>query len=59
MDTGLILAGFPQATEYGGIFDVTTLLAPMTEPSPIVTPGSIVTLSPIQTLSPMIIVPFE
>ena len=38
--------GLPAAKERGGMSLVTTLTAPITEPSPIVTPGQTTTLAP-------------
>lgn len=47
----MTLQGLPNARELGGMSLVTTLPAPMTEPSPIVTPGRTTTFAAIQTLS--------
>ena len=51
----IILAGFPAVMEYGGIFFVTTELAPIMEPSLIVTPESIFASLPIHTSFPIFI----
>src|ERR1700682_2161304 len=42
-------AGFPAATEFGGMFAVTTLPAPITAPSPISTPLRIIQRVPTKT----------
>lgn len=42
---------------YGGIFEPTTELAPITAPSPIWTPGNIVTFWPIHTSLPIAVSP--
>lgn len=55
----MILAGLPQATQYGGMSFVTTELAPIMLPSPMVTPGRTVTFSPSQTFLHILIGPFE
>ena len=47
------LHGFPAATQNGGMFFVTTLPAPIVQPSPISTPGSIIAPAPIQQFAPM------
>ena len=44
-------AGFPTATEFGGIERVTTAPAPMIEFSPMLTPGQTTTEPPSHTLS--------
>lgn len=54
-----ILAGFPTATQYGGISLVTTEFAPTIAPVPIFTFGKMVALSPIHTLSPITTEPLE
>src|SRR5690349_4044881 len=46
-------AGTPAATENGGMSDVTTEFAPMTQRSPIVTPVVTTTFTPHHTLSPI------
>ena len=46
--------GLPAATTPAGISLVTTLPAPMMQPSPMVTPISTVTFAPSHTLSPMV-----
>lgn len=45
--------GFPTASEFSGISFVTTLPAPITEPSPMVTPGSTTTPPPSQQPFPI------
>src|SRR5690554_7164136 len=45
------LQGLPTQIEYSGISLVTTLPAPMMEPSPIVIPGNMITFAPIHTRS--------
>src|SRR5579859_2765735 len=47
----ITLHGLPAAITFGGMFLVTTLLAPITEFSPIVTPLSTTLFTPNQTLS--------
>lgn len=51
----ITLHGFPTARECGGISFVTTLPAPITQPSPIVTPPVTTTLLASQQLSPIVI----
>ena len=49
----MTFAGLPEAMQWAGMFEVTTLLDEITVPSPIVTPFIIFTFEQIHTWSPI------